>query len=141
MTENSKATPTKKTIQDPPEYAAATEATPSSSLDKMPPWSIPGAESVAGGSGAGGEKRNVPQVDQEWARSRQTHPAVAAAIHAIADGVRTPETICENPTEAEKDKVRTTVDEYIRNGDFPAEPGGRYAWGSNSYAWGSNSPG
>ncbi|MGO6724292.1 hypothetical protein ACC717_27280 [Rhizobium ruizarguesonis] len=51
MTDNSKTPPAKKTIQDPPEYTAAPEdpsqAAPSSSLDKMPPWSIPIAENVA----------------------------------------------------------------------------------------------
>ncbi|MGO6789214.1 hypothetical protein ACCS70_28585 [Rhizobium ruizarguesonis] len=50
MTDNSKSPPAKKTIQDPPEYTAAPEepsqAAPSSSLDKMPPWSIPGAENL-----------------------------------------------------------------------------------------------
>jgi hypothetical protein len=47
----------KKTIEDPPEYSAASgepsTAAHSSSLDKMPPWSIPAAENVAGGSAAG----------------------------------------------------------------------------------------
>lgn len=51
MTDKSKTPPAKKTIQDPPEYTAAPEdpsqAAPSSSLDKMPPWSIPAAENVA----------------------------------------------------------------------------------------------
>ena len=51
MTDSSKTPPAKKTIQDPPEYAAAPEdpsqAAPSNSLDKMPPWSLPIAENVA----------------------------------------------------------------------------------------------
>ncbi|MDW9376820.1 hypothetical protein GHK33_20575 [Sinorhizobium meliloti] len=54
MTENSKIPPAKKTIEDPPEYSTATaeagNAAHSISLDKMPPWSIPSAENVAGGS-------------------------------------------------------------------------------------------
>ncbi|WP_165411128.1 hypothetical protein [Rhizobium ruizarguesonis] len=46
MTGNSKTPPAKKTIQDPPEYAAS-QASPSSSLDRMPPWSVPVADNVS----------------------------------------------------------------------------------------------
>jgi hypothetical protein len=69
MTENSKIPAAQKTIEDPPEYAAATgEAAPSSSLDKLPPWSIPAAENEAAPSssdvsvtGFGGEREATYQ--------------------------------------------------------------------------------
>jgi hypothetical protein len=70
-----------------------------------------------------------PQVDQQWADSRETHIAVATAIHAIADSKRSPEDIWDDPTPAEWDHVKMAVEEYITHGDFPAEDDGRYPWG------------
>lgn len=80
MTENSKIPPAKKTIEDPPEYSAATEdpsqAAHSSSSGRMPPWSIPDAESVAGGT-AGGD------VQGAW---NSGHPGGAAVNAPPVDG-------------------------------------------------------
>jgi hypothetical protein len=70
-----------------------------------------------------------PRIDPQWALSRETHEAVAAAIHAIADSRRSPEQIWEYPTTAEWDHVAMAVENYIINGRFEAEPDGRYAWG------------
>jgi len=70
-----------------------------------------------------------PTIDQQWALSRETHEAVATAIHAIADSRRSAQTIWEAPTQAELDQVTMAVEEYIRHGDFSAEPDGRYQWG------------
>jgi len=64
-----------------------------------------------------------------WASSRETHPAVATAIHAIADSSRAPEAIWADPTAAELDHVKMAVEEYVRLGDYPFEPDG-YCWGS-----------
>jgi hypothetical protein len=71
----------------------------------------------------------TPTVDREWAASRETHMAVAVAIHAIADDSRSAEDIWEQPTAAECDHVAMAVEEYIRAGDFPATDNGRYSWG------------
>ena len=73
-------------------------------------------------------RRNVSGLDQ-WASSRETHPAVACAIHAIADHRRTATAIWEAPTDAEVDHVKMAVEEYVREGDFSAEDDGRYPWG------------
>lgn len=70
-----------------------------------------------------------PIVDAHWADSRETHMAVATAIHAIADSKRGPEAIWEGPTQAEMDHVTMAVEEYIAHGDFPADDDGRYSWG------------
>lgn len=70
-----------------------------------------------------------PQINADWALSRETHQAVATAIHAIADSSRSAEAIWDAPTPAEWDHVVMAVEEYVRLGDFPAEPDGRYPWG------------
>lgn len=72
-----------------------------------------------------------PSVDANWAASRETHAAVAVAIHAIADDSRAPEAIWEDPTPAEVDHVTMAVEEYIVHGDFDAEPDGVYPWGES----------
>lgn len=76
-------------------------------------------------------KRNytVPHIDTAWADSRQTHRAVATAIHAIADSTRSAQDIWEAPTPAEWDHVSMAIEEYVRNGSFPPEEDGRYPWG------------
>jgi hypothetical protein len=70
-----------------------------------------------------------PRVDERWADSRNTHIAVATAIHAIADSTRTADRIWEDPTPAECDHVKMAVEEYIAHGDFHAAADGRYPWG------------
>ena len=75
---------------------------------------------------------NVPSVSDQWADERNTHPAVATAIHAIAGGTRTPEAIWEDPTPAEWDHVAMAVENYVAEGEFPAEPDGRYVWGDDA---------
>ena len=75
---------------------------------------------------------NAPAISAQWANERETHIAVATAIHAIASGARTPEAIWEAPTAAEWDHVAMAVENYVDNGVFSAEPDGRYAWGQES---------
>jgi hypothetical protein len=72
----------------------------------------------------------TPAVAASWADSRETHPAVAMAIHAISDNVRTPHAIWECPTQAEWDHVAIAVQNYVESGAFAAEEDGRYPWGS-----------
>jgi hypothetical protein len=72
-----------------------------------------------------------PTVDPQWATARETHPAVAAAIHAIADSKRSPEAIWEAPTLAEFEHVRTAVHEYVSLGAYEFDPAG-YAWGQET---------
>lgn len=58
----------------------------------------------------------------------ETDAVVALAIHAIADGNRTPEQIWEAPTQAEYDHVVAAVQQYI-NGDEYHECCDVYHWG------------
>jgi len=71
----------------------------------------------------------TPHVPHEWSDSRETHPAVAMAIHAISDKYRSPESIWEAPTPAEWEAVTMAVDEYLTHEDFDRDPKDRYAWG------------
>jgi hypothetical protein len=72
----------------------------------------------------------TPTVPAEWSDSRETHPAVAMAIHAIADSARSPESIWFAPTVAEIGHVEMAVENYIACGLFEAEPDGWYPWGA-----------
>lgn len=74
----------------------------------------------------------APTISREWAASRETHIAVATAIHAISGPGRTPEAIWEDPTPAEWDHVCMAVENYIGAGLFPAEDDGRYPWGGEA---------
>lgn len=71
----------------------------------------------------------VPQIDRAWADSRETHIAVATAIHAISDDSRTAEMIWEDPTAAEWDQVCMAVENYVGADVFLPEDDGRYPWG------------
>jgi hypothetical protein len=70
-----------------------------------------------------------PYVDADWGHSRETHHAVAVAIHAIADSKRSPDEIWEAPTEAECDHVEMAIAEYIRTGKIRPDDDNRYDWG------------
>lgn len=74
----------------------------------------------------------TPTVPASWGTSRETHQAVAVAIHAISHSSRSPEAIWETPTTAEWDHVTMAVEEYVSHGDFRAEDGGRYPWGQEA---------
>lgn len=76
------------------------------------------------------QNRNYPfpKVDPEWADSRGTHKAVAAAIHAISDSKRSADEIWEAPTPAEDDHVHMAVQEYVSADLIPYDPKG-YNWG------------
>jgi hypothetical protein len=71
----------------------------------------------------------TPRVSADWASSREAHPAVAMAIHAISDSRRSPEAIWEAPTKDEWDHVAMAVENYVANDVFEAEDDGRYPWG------------
>lgn len=74
----------------------------------------------------------TPAVPAQWADSRETHMAVATAIHALADDKRTAEAIWADPTPAEWDHVTMAVQNYVEAGAFPAEDDGRYNWGEEA---------
>ena len=74
----------------------------------------------------------APAVSREWATSRETHIAVATAIHAISGPSRSAEAIWEAPTPAEWDHVCMAVENYINAGLFAAEDDGRYPWGGET---------
>ena len=73
----------------------------------------------------------------DWADCRNTHMAVALAIHAIADDRRNPQQIWEDPTRAEWDHVTMAVEEYVTQGDFAANDDGRYSWGEEAVTLGA----
>ncbi len=77
-------------------------------------------------------KYSAPTVAPDWADSRNTHIAVATAIHAISDSKRTPEQIWTAPTDTEVDHVIMAVRQYIDAGIFPANEWGQYAWGDET---------
>lgn len=79
----------------------------------------------------------TPAVDAEWAATRETHPAVAMAIHAISDQTRSPEAIWEAPTQNEWDHVTMAVENYVAAGLFDAQDDGRYYWGQEAIVIGS----
>lgn len=70
---------------------------------------------------------NTPNVPAQWSDSRNTCPAVAMAIHAIADSSRTADDIWEEPTIAEFDHVIMAVEHYVDRGIFNA---------TNQFWWG-----
>jgi len=72
---------------------------------------------------------DVITVPPHWYDSRETHKAVAMAIHAIADKKRTPEAIWEAPTAAEYDHVVMAVQQFVEAGIVEAEDDGKYPWG------------
>jgi hypothetical protein len=74
----------------------------------------------------------APSVPASWASSRETHMAVATAIHALAGAARSPDQIWEDPTATEFDTVKMAVQNYVDAGVFPAEDDGRYAWGQET---------
>lgn len=74
----------------------------------------------------------APAVSAGWAETRETHIAVAMAIHAIADKRRSPQAIWEAPTAAEWDTVVIAVQNYIDAGIFDAEDNGHYPWGKET---------
>jgi len=71
----------------------------------------------------------APNVPAEWADSRETHIAVATAIHAISGPGRSAEKIWAAPTREEWDGVCMAVENYVDFGLFAAENDNRYAWG------------
>lgn len=63
----------------------------------------------------------------QWAQSRCIETEVAAAIHEVAGGNRTPELVWEQPTDAEHDNVMMCLNEWAANGDIEADV---YQWGT-----------
>ncbi len=75
----------------------------------------------------------MKEIQPDWYQSRNTHPAVAAAIHVVAGEVgKTPEQLWEEPTTTEFDSVRAILNELIELGDLEPEPDGKYAWGNDT---------
>ena len=71
------------------------------------------------------------QMPPDWAESRKTHMAIAAAIHAIASGARSPEAIWEAPTQPEFELVIRAVEQAVRRCDFEPDAHG-FAWGDRT---------
>jgi hypothetical protein len=61
----------------------------------------------------------------------ETHPAVLAAINAIASERRPARTIWQAPTGPECDSIVMALEEYIYIGDFKPPPDSIYQWGAD----------
>ena len=72
-----------------------------------------------------------PEVEPEWCEKRDTHPAVGAAIHAIADSRRNPHAIWADPTAAELTSVSMAIEDYVCRGLVEPPPRGLYLWGTD----------
>ena len=78
---------------------------------------------------------DFPKVDHSWADTRKAHPAVAAAIHAIAGPYRNAQAIWAGPTPAEEAHVRMAIEDYILQGDIEPESDCLYRWGATASHW------
>lgn len=61
----------------------------------------------------------------------ETHPAVLAAINAVATERRPATVIWKAPTGTEADHIVMALEEYIDLGDFAATKSNIYAWGED----------
>ena len=73
---------------------------------------------------------STPTVPARWIETRETHPAVAMAIHAIADNRRSANVIWEAPTPAEWDHVTMAVEQYVHAGMFDRDD--TFSWGAET---------
>jgi len=71
------------------------------------------------------------RVDPAWCESRDVHPAVGAAIHAIADDSREPHKIWAAPTAEELDHVKLAIKDFVRRGLIEPAPRDMYVWGTD----------
>ncbi len=65
------------------------------------------------------------------AAALETHPAVIAAINAVASERRPPMTIWKAPTGTECDHIVMALEEYIYLRDFEPTKDGIYQWGAD----------
>ena len=68
----------------------------------------------------------IPPVSQMWLESRFTHPAIGAAIHAIAKDTRSADAIWDDPTESELAAIKRIAGEWIKRGHYPTQA--TYQW-------------
>jgi hypothetical protein len=61
----------------------------------------------------------------------ETHPAVLAAINALATAPRPARAIRKAPTGTECDHIVMALEEYIYLHDFEPAPNGIYKWGAD----------
>lgn len=71
-----------------------------------------------------------PNVEPEWCATRETHPAIGAAIHAIAYDGRDAHAIWSDPTAEELNRISMAIKEYVRQGLVEPAPRGLYVWGT-----------
>ena len=77
------------------------------------------------------DRYKFERVDPDWCEQRDVHPAVGAAIHAIASDSREPHTIWKAPTAEELDHVKQAIQEFIRRGLVEPARHGKYVWGTD----------
>ena len=73
-------------------------------------------------------ERDIPLSE---AAALETHPAVIAAINAVASDDRPPRMIWKAPTGSECDNIVMALEEYIYMNDFEPTPNGVYQWGAD----------
>jgi hypothetical protein len=73
-------------------------------------------------------ERDIPLSQ---AAELETHPAVIAAINAVASDARPPHVIWKAPTGAEADNIVMALEEYIYLKDFEPAADGVYQWGAD----------
>lgn len=69
--------------------------------------------------------------DPRWAESRETHPAVAQAIHNLATPERSADAIWDDATAREIESVEAGVRSLISAGFTAVEADGQYHWGQS----------
>jgi len=73
-----------------------------------------------------------PTVEPDWCERRETHPAVGAAIHAIAGRRRNAHAIWADPTAAELGDISKAIEEFVNRGLVKPAPRGVYLWGCDT---------
>ena len=71
------------------------------------------------------------RVDPDWCEKRDVHPAVGAAIHAVAGDRREPHSIWRDPTAEELNHIKQAVQEFICRGLVEPARQGKYVWGTD----------
>jgi hypothetical protein len=67
-------------------------------------------------------------IPPDQAKALNTHPAVIAAINAVASERRPAMVIWKSPTGTECDHIVMALEDYIYFGDFEPAADGVYAW-------------
>lgn len=79
----------------------------------------------------------TPTIPTNWAESRETHEAIAVAIHAISDDKRAAEDIWADPSSAEFQNVAMAVENYAASNLYDIAIGDELDWGMEAITVGA----